>query len=129
MLCTHKTTILCQFGLFCHQLTTISPSILNHFWWELYQIGNTMTHNNSSLGFLVRLASGLFKIYCCQAKHQTTIRLTETKGSRTTKLAIWVTLHGEQSLIALSSWGILEFNKNLLGLIKVLLLLSETNLQ
>ena len=37
MLCTHKTTILCQFGLFCHQLTTISPSILNHFWWELYQ--------------------------------------------------------------------------------------------
>ena len=37
MLCTHKTTILCQFGLSCHQLTTISPSILNHFWWELYQ--------------------------------------------------------------------------------------------
>ena len=34
----HKTTILCQFGLFCHQLTTISPSILNHFWWELYQV-------------------------------------------------------------------------------------------
>ena len=32
----HKTTILCQFGLSCHQLTTISPSILNHFWWELY---------------------------------------------------------------------------------------------
>ena len=32
----HKTTILCQFGLFCHQLTTISPPILNHFWWELY---------------------------------------------------------------------------------------------
>ena len=37
MLCTHKTTILCQFGLSCHQLTTISPSILNHFSWELYQ--------------------------------------------------------------------------------------------
>ena len=37
MLCTHKTTILCQFGLFRHKLTTISPSILNHFWWELYQ--------------------------------------------------------------------------------------------
>ena len=33
----HKTTILCQFGLFCHQLTTISPSILSHFLWELYQ--------------------------------------------------------------------------------------------
>ena len=40
MLCTHKTTILCQFGLFCHQLTTISPSILIHFWWELYQINS-----------------------------------------------------------------------------------------
>ena len=37
VLCVHKTTILCQFGLFCHQLTTVSPSILNHFWWELYQ--------------------------------------------------------------------------------------------
>ena len=33
----HKTTILCQFGLFCHKLTTISPSILIHFGWELYQ--------------------------------------------------------------------------------------------
>ena len=38
MLCTHKTTILCQYGLFCHQLTTISPSILIHFWWELYHL-------------------------------------------------------------------------------------------
>ena len=37
VLCTHKTTIHCQFGLFCHHLTTISPSILNHFWRELYQ--------------------------------------------------------------------------------------------
>ena len=37
----HKTTILCQFGLFCHQLTTISRSILNHFWWELYQINKS----------------------------------------------------------------------------------------
>ena len=36
MLCTHKTTILCQFGLFCHPLTTISPSILNYISWELY---------------------------------------------------------------------------------------------
>ena len=34
----HKTTIIYQFGLFCHQLTTISPSILNHFWWELYHV-------------------------------------------------------------------------------------------
>ena len=36
VLCTHKTTILCHFGLFRHKLTTISPSILNHSWWELY---------------------------------------------------------------------------------------------
>ena len=55
MLCTHKTTILCQFGLFCHQLTTISPSILNHFWWELYQINKShrsthkLTSNQSSI--------------------------------------------------------------------------------
>ena len=41
VLCMHKTTVLCQFGLFCHQLTTISPSILNHFWWELYQINKS----------------------------------------------------------------------------------------
>ena len=38
MLCTHKTTILCQFGLFCLQLTTISHPILIHFWWELYHV-------------------------------------------------------------------------------------------
>ena len=37
VLCMHKTTILCQFGLFCHQLTTI----LNHFRWELYQINKS----------------------------------------------------------------------------------------
>ena len=37
----HKTTVLCQFGLFRHKLTTISPSILNHFWWELYQINKS----------------------------------------------------------------------------------------
>ena len=43
MLCTHKTTNLCQFGLSCHQLTTISPSILNHFWWELYHIDSGVT--------------------------------------------------------------------------------------
>ena len=47
----HKTTILCQFGLFCHQLTTIPPPILNHFWSELYHhlitvpINNGMTRN------------------------------------------------------------------------------------
>ena len=48
MLCTHKTTILCQFGLFCHQLTTISPPILNHFWWELYHFGRLLeTYENN----------------------------------------------------------------------------------
>ena len=36
MLCTHKTTILCQFGSFLVTLSTISQPILIHFWWELY---------------------------------------------------------------------------------------------
>ena len=37
MLYTHKTTILCQFGSFLAQVyQPVSPSILNHFWWELY---------------------------------------------------------------------------------------------
>ena len=49
MLCTQKTTILCQFGLFCHQLTTISPSILNHFWWELYHYTQRSIHTLSIL--------------------------------------------------------------------------------
>ena len=49
MLCTHKTTILCQFGLFCHQLTTISPPILIHFWWELY---HQATYYQSQIGIL-----------------------------------------------------------------------------
>ena len=33
----HKTTILCQFGFLSPAYQPISPSILNHFWWELYQ--------------------------------------------------------------------------------------------
>ena len=37
MLCTHNTTILCQFGLLSPGYQPISPSILIHFWWELYQ--------------------------------------------------------------------------------------------
>ena len=49
VLCTHKTTILCQFGLFCHQLTTISPSILNHFWWELYQKDHRPSRNSQTI--------------------------------------------------------------------------------
>ena len=54
MLCTHKTTILCQFGLFCHQLTTISPSILIHFWWELYH-----SHDENSI---LQSLQGQFKL-------------------------------------------------------------------
>ena len=50
MLCTHKTTILCQFGLFCHQLTTISPSIFIHFWWELYH-AYLKKYHNTELGY------------------------------------------------------------------------------
>ena len=39
MLCTHKTTILCQFGpKICPSVQQlISQPILIHFWWELYQ--------------------------------------------------------------------------------------------
>ena len=37
----HKTTILCQFGLLSPAYQQISPSILNHFWWELYQINKS----------------------------------------------------------------------------------------
>ena len=33
-----QDNILCQFGLFCHKVTTVSPPILNHFRWELYQL-------------------------------------------------------------------------------------------
>ena len=39
MWCTHKTTILCQFGLLSPAYLPVSQSILNHFWWELYQFG------------------------------------------------------------------------------------------
>ena len=35
--CVRTRQHLCQFGLFCHNFTTVSPPILNHFWWELYQ--------------------------------------------------------------------------------------------
>ena len=36
--CVRTRQHLCQFGLFRHNFTTVSPPILNHFWWELYQI-------------------------------------------------------------------------------------------
>ena len=35
--CVRTRQHLCQFGLFRHNFTTVSPPILNHFWWELYQ--------------------------------------------------------------------------------------------
>ena len=35
--CVRTRQHLCQFGLFRHKFTTVSPPILNHFWWELYQ--------------------------------------------------------------------------------------------
>ena len=62
----HKTTILCQFGLFCHQLTTISPSILNHFWWELYQqaldIYNDMHTASDGLRLLIAIKDLMFNV-------------------------------------------------------------------
>ena len=64
----HKTTILCLFGLFCHQLTTISPSILNHFWWELYQEGKDapsqlvpkFNNHGKTVGLLLRVLEPIF---------------------------------------------------------------------
>ena len=48
VLCTYKTTILCQFGLLSPAYQPISPSIPNHFWWELYQI-NKSHHSTPKL--------------------------------------------------------------------------------
>ena len=44
-----QDNILCQFGLFRHKFTTVSPPILNHFREELYQgfgehCGDAITH-------------------------------------------------------------------------------------
>ena len=36
--CVRTRQHLCQFGLFRHNFTTVSPPILNHFWWELYHL-------------------------------------------------------------------------------------------
>ena len=71
MLCTHKTTILCQFGLFCHQLTTISPSILIHFLWELYhswlsfgyQTGMQVLYITPALNFWLIVVSSVFQLF------------------------------------------------------------------
>ena len=41
--CVRTRQHLCQFGLFRHNFTTVSPPILNHFWWELYH-SVSLTH-------------------------------------------------------------------------------------
>ena len=41
--CVRTRQHLCQFGLFRHNFTTVSPPILNHFWWELYHL-RTLIH-------------------------------------------------------------------------------------
>ena len=69
MLCTHKTTILCQFGLFRHKLTTISPSILNHFWWELYQDPYMELPRLLELGKLVSQLTSQFVVSGCSWSH------------------------------------------------------------
>ena len=46
-----------------------------------------------------------------QQKHKTTIKLTGNRGfSGTLTLAVWVTLHGEESLTVFHSCGMLVFN-------------------
>ena len=47
-----QDNILCQFGLFRHKFNTVSPPILNHFWWELYQtpIASTVPANETTSG-------------------------------------------------------------------------------
>ena len=46
-----QDNILCQFGLFRHKFTTVPPPILNHFWWELYQLlkGNEALLNRTNM--------------------------------------------------------------------------------
>ena len=39
-----QDNILCQFGLFRHKFTTVSPPILSHFRWELYQSLTMILH-------------------------------------------------------------------------------------
>ena len=47
-----QDNILCQFGLFCHKFTTVSPPILSHFRWELYQ--TSLHYPNSRHNTLVK---------------------------------------------------------------------------
>ena len=46
--CVRTRQHLCQFGLFRHNFTTVSPPILNHFWWELYQFSTKQKINTRS---------------------------------------------------------------------------------
>ena len=73
----NKTTILCQFGLFCHKLTTISPSILNHFWWELYQINKS----HCSTPKLISRIKALFNENFCCHHQKSSISLSLTTKS------------------------------------------------
>ena len=50
----------------------------------------------------------LTKEIAIQQEHKTTIKLTYTNSV----LAVWATLHGEQSLTVLNRYGVLQFNKN-----------------
>ena len=52
-----QDNILCQFGLFRHKFTTVSPPILNHFWWELYHRRKDLTpeQKREVLGYLMFL--------------------------------------------------------------------------
>ena len=45
--CVRTRQRLCQFGLFRHNFTTISPPILNHFWWELYHLDPSYSPGHS----------------------------------------------------------------------------------
>ena len=55
-----QDNILCQFGLFRHKFTTISPPILNHFRWELYH--NTLEDSIRFRGAMTKLKSDYAKV-------------------------------------------------------------------
>ena len=63
-----------------------------------------MTHNDVFLGSMLDLKVELFKRNRCPQKTQNNNQTYTKSGSyfRASKLAVWVTLHWEQSLTALS---------------------------
>ena len=69
-----------------------------------------MTFNDSFLGSLLGLPVECSKEKSAQQKHKPTIKLTQKQGFRTSKLAIWMNLHREQSLSMLNRCGMLEYN-------------------